>query len=792
MGNNNSVQSPAPRIEAGTPGNGAPLLHGIRVVEMASVVAAPSVSRTLSDLGAEVVKVEVPPGDSLRGTLIQGETAYRKKKNASSVYESMGAGKVNVSINAKTNREDVYKLLEEADVFVTNIRNYQLERVGLRYEDIRNRFPHLIFAHITAWGQGPDEDIPGYDVGSFWSATGLSAQMQSEYNYVQYPIAFGDFTTGAGLVCGIAIALSRRATTGCGMKVENSLFRMGLFCNAPALLAVKNGHEIKPTKRVLDTEIPHHAKVEVRRFPYQDAYRTADYVHLALCGTESNASALAKALNIEGELTYESVKSTISKMQFVELESKLEDAKVLFVKQEYPTDFAWFGPKRDVINECFAKIEGIPDLEYIPAIPYEFSCSNKHGPRFPCARTGEHTESWNQLGWSDRKEEACLQRAAKFESPEKNAFSFLNDYVLVELSMSETSSIGAACKLLHEMCGISTVKLDASDIPNTWSQDQLSYAKHLDDGKEVKKCSLGDVAKILEAFATDGKKVIFATNVRQSVLTKHGLDHETLNGRIPEIVYQLVSPFGPKVHEDKGTELAAWFIGSPASCFFAGGKFGDLPTLPPQLGETVTSFYTAASIALALFHKVRTSEGNFAHISLLKSSSWSCSLLLPLLAADQTYDRMTPPELAKPMTDRERFGLRPPFFQNYKTKDGAWIMALGFPIPQTIKYLASFNIKYTAIGKLLSIISSRMLTFTPGGTLSHVLFGLASWNELIHAQIEQLTFEEFKTHAKQHDLWWAPILSAKEILHCIHPEETGSIVKGKDRIKIKCPVKMIP
>lgn len=118
-----------------------------------------------------------------------------------------------------------------------------------------------------------------------------------------------------------------------------------------------------------------------------------------------------------------------------------------------------------------------------------------------------------------------------------------------------------------------------------------------------------------------------------------------------------------------------------------GGKFGDLPTLPPQLGETVTSFYTAASIVSRcsdcfLFFNIAAGPclvpqsknlrrkfcshfafkiqfmelqyGFSCNNSQHEPRCYTLGLILPLLAADQTYDRLTPPELAKPMTDRER------------------------------------------------------------------------------------------------------------------------------------------
>ena len=75
-------------------------------------------------------------------------------------------------------------MLKEADVFLTNIRAYQLKDLGLDFARLKLECPHLVFAHLTAWGRvGPDTRLPGFDVSSFWSATGLAAQLHGPYMY---------------------------------------------------------------------------------------------------------------------------------------------------------------------------------------------------------------------------------------------------------------------------------------------------------------------------------------------------------------------------------------------------------------------------------------------------------------------------------------------------------------------------------------------------------------------------------------------------------------------------------
>ena len=159
-----------------------------------------------------------------------------------SAFEVCNLGKASVKLNLKTaeGKAKIMQLLAEADVFITNVRVDALVRLGLDYESIRDKVPHLTYAALTAYGRdGPDCGLPGYDgetqhhttarahtrnsstlhthaVGAFWASTGMSALVQEPNMYVLYPAGFGDLTTGGAMVGGIAASLSRRLTTGKG------------------------------------------------------------------------------------------------------------------------------------------------------------------------------------------------------------------------------------------------------------------------------------------------------------------------------------------------------------------------------------------------------------------------------------------------------------------------------------------------------------------------------------------------------------------------------------------------
>ena len=183
-------QAPWPAATALKPGGGTPVMHGVRVVELASVAAAPSVGRIFADLGAEVIKVEGPGGagnggDPIRDMFLEAASKERVQRNVGIFFEGMHCGKKSVCLDIKKDRGAMIAMLREADVFVTNVRAHQLAGLGLDYDDIKDELPHLVVAHLVAWGrEGPDAGLPGYDISSFWSSTGIAHAVHSPPNYM--------------------------------------------------------------------------------------------------------------------------------------------------------------------------------------------------------------------------------------------------------------------------------------------------------------------------------------------------------------------------------------------------------------------------------------------------------------------------------------------------------------------------------------------------------------------------------------------------------------------------------
>lgn len=137
-------------------------LEGIRVVELSTMLAGPMTARILAEWGADVIKVESSNGDAWRKQA--GTTLSPCTETANPNFDMQNLNKRFVSLNMRSEEGSaaMMKLLEKADILVTNYRVQALEGMGLAYEQIKDRFPRLIHASVLGYGaEGPDKDRPG-------------------------------------------------------------------------------------------------------------------------------------------------------------------------------------------------------------------------------------------------------------------------------------------------------------------------------------------------------------------------------------------------------------------------------------------------------------------------------------------------------------------------------------------------------------------------------------------------------------------------------------------------------
>ena len=213
-------------------------LDGIKVVELATIVAAPTASRLLCAYGADVIKVEPLQGDDMRHSGKNFNTPCAPFN--APAFTAQNTNKQLISLNLKTaaGKKIMYELLDDADVFISNIRGDALQRLGLDYETVKDRYSKLIYAHLTGFGnKGPAANHPGYDITAFWARSGCLSDWPAVDDVPFNPsYGFGDVCTGTMLLSGIVMALYGRERTGKGTYVTTSLFGNGIWNNGNGLV----------------------------------------------------------------------------------------------------------------------------------------------------------------------------------------------------------------------------------------------------------------------------------------------------------------------------------------------------------------------------------------------------------------------------------------------------------------------------------------------------------------------------------------------------------------------------
>ena len=206
-------------------------LEGVKVVELATFIAAPCTARFLADLGADVIKVEAPMGDPLRYTAANEGRPLDQKENTS--YDLENAGKRCIALNIKSpeGREVLEKLIADADVFITNNRQPSLIKNKLDYDTLHAKYPSLVYGFISGYGEkGPDKDLPGFDFTAFYARGGILGPLRDKTSTPMLTVqGFGDHQVAMNLAAGVLAALFKAKMTGEGDQVVVSLFHSAVW-----------------------------------------------------------------------------------------------------------------------------------------------------------------------------------------------------------------------------------------------------------------------------------------------------------------------------------------------------------------------------------------------------------------------------------------------------------------------------------------------------------------------------------------------------------------------------------
>jgi len=221
-----------------------PPLRGIRVLDLTTVVAGPFSSMILSDLGAEVIKLErLDGGDDSRGM-----GPHRNGWGAMFVPLNRGKQSIAINVTKPAGREVVLRLASSCDVYLENFRGGKATQLGLDEDAIRARAPKIIYASMSAFGtKGPDYLKPGYD-GLIQGRTGIMSITGADASTtVRAGVSIIDMSAGMWLAMGVLAALYERQRSGRGQRVDTSLLQSGVMLMAYHLLYRQfAGHNPEP------------------------------------------------------------------------------------------------------------------------------------------------------------------------------------------------------------------------------------------------------------------------------------------------------------------------------------------------------------------------------------------------------------------------------------------------------------------------------------------------------------------------------------------------------------------
>ncbi|TPG59814.1 CoA transferase [Roseomonas nepalensis] len=195
-------------------------LAGLKVLDLTRVLAGPTCTQMLGDLGAEIVKIERPgAGDDTRGFA----PPYVPRTQESAYFVGVNRNKKSVTLDiAKPEGQAiVHKLLAECDILVENFKVGALAKYGLGWDDLKDRYPRLIYCSITGFGQtGPYAPRPGYDalIQAMGGVMSLTGEIEGEPQKVGVPVA--DLFAGLYGCIGVLAAVNHRHATGQGQRID--------------------------------------------------------------------------------------------------------------------------------------------------------------------------------------------------------------------------------------------------------------------------------------------------------------------------------------------------------------------------------------------------------------------------------------------------------------------------------------------------------------------------------------------------------------------------------------------
>ncbi|MFJ8510115.1 CaiB/BaiF CoA transferase family protein [Streptomyces avermitilis] len=370
---------------------------GLKVLDASTYIAAPAAATMLSDFGADVIKIEPPGTGDPQRRLSSVPPSPRAEANYGWHLANRNKRGMVLDLKSPATTEVLKRLVQWADVVITNFPHGTREKLHLGYEEVSGWNPRVVYADLTGFGDtGPDARQPGFDLTAFWSRSGLLASTRDAGAPPTVPVwGSGDYTTATAIYAAIVTALYHRERTGQGADVGTSLLATGVWATGTLVAgALADGTPFE----LHDRNTPVNALT--------NPYRTADDRWIMLATSPLNWPALARAIgrpelgedprfaDLKGLVKNAAALSELldagfRSRPFTHWKDVLDRERITYSLIQTPEEAAQDPQLR--ANDIVVPLEGVSGLEYTVSSPV-----NLRGvPKVPAKRApdlGEHND----------------------------------------------------------------------------------------------------------------------------------------------------------------------------------------------------------------------------------------------------------------------------------------------------------------------------------------------------------------------------------------------------------------
>jgi formyl-CoA transferase len=403
------------------------ILSGLRVIDCGTYIAGPAAAAVMSDFGAEVIKIERPPhGDPYRHLPLVpgmpvGNTDYCW------LLDGRNKRSLALDLNMAEGKRILLRLVEAADVFITNYQPELARKFGVTWPDLEARNPRLIYGYVTGYGEhGAGAGMPGYDATAYWARSGLMSQMHyADGDPVQSPAGFGDHPTSMALLSGILLALYERLRTGRGTKVSTSLMANGVWSNACLVQAALCGAvpaERWTRKRAINPLVNHYVARDGVRFFFVALDPKKDWANM--CGALGRPEWMEDPRFLTPPLRSRNGAELIALIDEIMAQKDSGEWKRIFAAHEViwspvpPAAEVATDPQMEA-NRVFVEIEGT-GIKTVNS-PVEVERVEKARPK-AAPGVGQHTRAiLAELGYATAEIEQLLAAGVVFEAAKSHS-----------------------------------------------------------------------------------------------------------------------------------------------------------------------------------------------------------------------------------------------------------------------------------------------------------------------------------------------------------------------------------